>query len=145
MKINYAFESGSRWLIVDDNENVLLLLSALAAQLTNAEIDCFSSPREAEAAFAQAPDKYQLVITDLEMPGVDGIQLCRRLRAISPAVKVLLTTGSRLLTGAEAVQNGFCGLLQKPFRVSVLKNLLAAAGVEAVERGNYFNHVLTPA
>lgn len=144
MNINLNFESSGRWIIVDDNESVLVLLSALAAQLTNAEIDCFNSAREAEAAFAQAPDKYELVITDLEMPGMDGIQLCRRLRAISPDVKVLLSTGSRLLTAAEAVQNGFGGLLQKPFRMSAMKNTLKTLGMKVAARGNYIG-ALTPA
>ena len=84
----------ARWMIVDDDADILYLLSHLAAQMTDAEIGCFSSPQEAVAAFAEAPDKFQFVITDLEMPGMDGIQLCRRLRAISPGIKVLLSTGS---------------------------------------------------
>ena len=131
-------------MIVDDDAGVLMLFSAFIAQLTNAEIGCFSSAHEAEAAFAEAPEKYQFVITDLEMPTMDGIQLCRRLRKISPRVKVLLSTGSRLLTNAEAVQNGFCGLLQKPFRVPAMKSVLAAAGIDSTARGN-FSGVLTSA
>ena len=144
MKIDHTFGAKTRWMIVDDDAGVLMLLSAFIAQLTNAEIGCFSSAHEAEAAFAEAPEKYQFVITDLEMPTMDGIQLCRRLRKISPRVKVLLSTGSRLLTNAEAVQNGFCGLLQKPFRVPAMKSVLAAAGIDSTARGN-FSGVLTSA
>jgi CheY-like chemotaxis protein len=110
----------------------------------NADIDCFSSPREAVTAFAEAPDKFQFVITDLEMPGLDGIQLCRQLRAMSPGLKVLLTTGSHLLTNAEAVQNGFCGLLPKPFRPTAIKNALLTAGLDIIRRGE-FSRFLTPA
>ncbi len=144
MKIKNSFGTRTRWIIVDDDERVLLGLSALATQLTDAEIECFSSAHEAAAVFAEAPERYQFVITDLEMPSLDGIQLCRRLRAISPRIKVLLSTGSRLLTNAEAVQNGFCGLLQKPFRVEAMKNMLAAAGISLAARENV-SDVLTPA
>jgi len=119
------------------------LLSTSVTQLANAEIGCFSSPFEAVTAFAEAPEKFELVITDLEMPGMDGIQVCRRLRAISPKIKILLTTGSRLLTSAEAVQRGFCGMLQKPFRVDVMEKVLAAAGIE-IGRRETVPGVLTP-
>jgi CheY-like chemotaxis protein len=134
----------ARWMIVDDDADILYLLSHLAAQMTDAEIGCFSSPQEAVAAFAEAPDKFQFVITDLEMPGMDGIQLCRRLRAISPGVKILLSTGSQLLTTAEALQNGFCGLLPKPSFMATMKRVLVAAGMDSARRGN-FSGVLTPA
>lgn len=116
-------------MIVDDNADVLWLLSELAAQLTDAEIGCFSSPREALAVFGGAPEKFQFVITDLEMPDMDGIEFCRRLRALSPGIKVLLSSGSRILTNAEAVQNGFCGLLPKPFPLVAMRRELALAGV----------------
>jgi CheY-like chemotaxis protein len=142
MKIDTTIGAKTRWMIVDDDAGVLMLLSAFVAQLTNAEIGCFSSPHEAVTAFAEAPEKFQFVITDLEMPGLDGIQLCRRLRAISPKIKVLLATGSRLLTNAEAVQNGFCGLVQKPLRGAAMKQALAAAGIGAAARAN-FSSVLT--
>ena len=144
MKIDTTFGTKTRWLIVDDDAGVLMLLSAFVARLTNDDIACFSSPHEAVIAVAEAPDKYQYVITDLEMPGLDRIQLCRRLRAISPRIKVLLATGSRLLTRAEAAQNGFCGLLPKPFSMENIKNVLSAAGLDNAARPDY-SRVLTPA
>ena len=131
-------------MIVDDDAAVLSQLSALAAQLTDAKIVCFSSPKGALTAFADAPEKFQFVITDLEMPGLDGINFCRRLQAISPGVKVLLSTGSRILTNAEALQIGFCGLLFKPFPAAAMKKALAVAGIlnSACER---FSNALMPA
>ena len=58
-----------------------------------------------------APGAFDFVITDLEMPGLDGIELGRQLRAFSPTTKILLATGSGILTATEAVERGFCGLL----------------------------------
>jgi CheY-like chemotaxis protein len=143
MKSDRASGDKMIWMIVDDDAGVRALLSAFAAPLTNAEVCGFSSPQEAMTAFAAMPECFQLVITDLEMPGMDGVQFCSRLRAMSSEIKVLLATGSQLLNPAAAMQKGFCGLLQKPFRRDALKTALAAAGIEAVVRDNA-SGVLTP-
>jgi CheY-like chemotaxis protein len=97
--------------------------------LSRATIECFSSPQAALKAFATTPEKFQLVITDLEMPDMSGIELCRRLHELSPTQKVLLSTGSEILTDEQAAKNGFCGLLHKPFLFASLQRSLAAAGV----------------
>src|SRR5450631_569940 len=88
----------ARWMIVDDNENILSLMRAIAERLGAVVIECFNSPKAALAAFRAAPEKFSVVITDLEMPGMSGIELCRELRKFSPAQKILLTTGSEILT-----------------------------------------------
>jgi DNA-binding NtrC family response regulator len=143
-EITFETETKTRWMIVDDDAAVLTQLSAFVAQLMGAEIVCFRSAKAALMAFAEAPEKFQFVITDLEMPGLDGINFCRRLRAISPGVKVLLSTGSRILTTAEAVQIGFCGLLIKPFPAAAIKKALVVAGIFNSAREK-FSGVLMPA
>lgn len=118
-----------RWMIVDDNEEILLLMRDIAAQFSDAEIECFNSPHAALAAFGAAPENFELVITDFEMPGMNGVELCRRLRAISSAAKILLATGSGLVSEEAAAHEGFCGLLHKPFPFEVLQRALANIGV----------------
>lgn len=113
------------WMIVDDNPDTLRMMSALLENLTSAEIECFNTPQAALAAFADAPERYELVITDFEMPGMDGVELCRRLRAISPAQKIFLATGSGFFTEAAARHAGFSALLNKPFPLALLKAALA--------------------
>lgn len=120
----------SRWMLVDDNADVLALMAALAASVTDAELECHTAPAAALAAFRSAPEKYAVVITDFEMPGLDGVALCRQLRAIAPALKVLLATGSGFFTEAAARHAGFSGLLTKPFPLETLRATLAAAGIE---------------
>jgi CheY-like chemotaxis protein len=115
----------SRWLLVDDNADILRVLAAVVKTITDAEIETFCSPVEALAAFAAAPDKYELVITDYEMPGMDGVELCRRLRALIPAQMIFLATGSGFITEAGAQQAGFGALLSKPFPFAVLRSALA--------------------
>ncbi len=118
-----------RWMIVDDDENMLSLMHNLVARTSDADIECFLSPYEALAAFEATPELFELVITDLEMPGLDGIELGRQLHALSPKTKILLVTGSGILTTTEAIQRGFCGLLPKPFSLTALENALEFARV----------------
>ena len=121
---SFANPTGTRWMIVDDNDDILLMLSAMLVNLTSAEIECYNSPQSALAAFIRSPDSYELVITDYEMPGMDGVKLCRRLHAISPAQKIFLATGSGFFTDAAARHAGFSALLNKPFPLTALKAAL---------------------
>jgi CheY-like chemotaxis protein len=118
-------DSATRWMLVDDNEDILLMLSAVLANLTNAEIECYNTPQSALAAFIRSPESYGLVITDFEMPDMDGVALCRRLLALNPSQKVILATGSGFFTEAAARHAGFSALLNKPFPLADLKAALA--------------------
>jgi CheY-like chemotaxis protein len=86
-----------RWMLVDDNADILSLAAELVKNLTDAKVESFNSPLAALAAFADAPEKYELVVTDFEMPEMDGVEFCGRLRAIAPAQKIILATGSGFL------------------------------------------------
>lgn len=131
MKSETSFNqtSGSRWMVVDDNREILTAMRAVLEHFHGA-VECFASPQAAQAAFSAAPDAYELVITDFEMPGMDGIELCRRLHALAPAQKVFLATGSGFFTEAEARRAGFCALLNKPFPFDALRDALDEAGIE---------------
>jgi CheY-like chemotaxis protein len=118
-----------RWMLVDDNAELLMMLSAFAENFTNSKVECHDSPESALAAFEAAPERYDLVITDYQMPGMDGVELCRRLQAITPGQKVLLATGSGYFSETAAGHHGFSALLNKPYSLAVLKQKLTAAGL----------------
>lgn len=118
-----------RWMLVDDNTELLTMLSAIAQHFTEAIVECYNSPQAALSAFAAAPDSYELVITDFEMPGMNGMELCHRLRSISAIQKVFLATGSRYISEEAAREYGFNALLNKPFPLIALKEALAAVGL----------------
>jgi signal transduction histidine kinase/CheY-like chemotaxis protein len=79
-------------LFVDDEEQIVhanrQMLERLGYQVTGT-----SSSLAALAAFRARPEKYQLVITDLTMPRMTGLELTRELRQIRPDVPVILCTG----------------------------------------------------
>jgi CheY-like chemotaxis protein len=126
-----AFKSAEvrRWMLVDDNLELLMMLSAFVEKFTSAAVECHDSPESALAAFEAAPDRYELVITDFQMPRIDGVELCRRLQAITPGKKVFLATGSGYFSETAASHYGFSALLNKPFPIAALEQKLAAVGL----------------
>ena len=129
--MNEFFDANERpcWMLVDDNAEVLKLLATVLKNFTTATIECHNSPYSALGAFAAAPNKYELVITDLEMPGMNGVELCRRLHGISTRHPVFLATGSEYFSETAARRAGFSALLNKPFPAAALYGALASAGL----------------
>jgi len=130
--MNTAFTPAEnrRWLLVDDNEDMLTMLSAVLGHVTSATIECHNSPQSALAAFIAAPDQFELVITDFQMPGMDGVELCQHLHKVAPEQKVILATGSGFFSPEAAREAGFRALLNKPFPMSELHDALEAASIE---------------
>lgn len=129
----------ARWMVVDDNHAVLDFLSSLLESLGVAEVYRFETANEALAAFTAAPSQFQFVITDLEMPGMNGIELCRRLHAVAPDVKIVLATGSAVANEEGVRRCGFCGLLAKPFPAAALWRVMEAASVTKSGSSNLSN------
>ncbi|MGH7341019.1 MAG: sigma-54-dependent transcriptional regulator [Candidatus Rokuibacteriota bacterium] len=100
-------------LVVDDEPNIRKVLGALLEQ-AGYEVALAASALEAlELVRAHDPD---LVITDLRMPGVDGLDLLRRLREDFPEIPVVLLTAHGTVENAvEAMKRGAHDFLTKPF------------------------------
>ena len=72
--------------------------------------------------------RFDMVITDLSMPRMDGIELTHRLKSLDPGVAVLVITGqSSLDLMARAMNQGIVDYLRKPFRFSVLEKTVRRA------------------
>jgi len=126
--------AGPRWMVVDDDANALEAVAELLAAVSGAQVSTFASPWQALDALAASPESFDLVVTDFEMPGMNGIEFRRQVEMLSPAIRVMLTTGSGLFTDASARANGFCGLLCKPFSLGALKDTLAKLADNDVEK-----------
>jgi len=110
----------ARWMVVDDNADILDFAGMLLDGLGRADIYRFRSGKEALNCFALYPDEFELVITDLGLPGLNGAELCHRMRAISSKVKIILSTGSTITPEQFAKEVGFSGVLQKPYTADEL-------------------------
>ena len=127
-------------MVVDDNPGVLEFVASILEMTKRAEVSRFHCATEALEAFKAAPEKFQFVVTDFEMPGLNGIELGRRLLAASPCARILLVTGSTAITEAEARRWGFCGMLPKPFSATALWQAAETAGVSTSRENNFSKH-----
>jgi excisionase family DNA binding protein len=113
----------SRILVVDDEAAIRDLL---AKTLAHAEYDVDDAPHRRAALERLRTLPYDLLITDLKMPGVDGLTVIREGRRYRPDIPVIIITGfSTEASAIEAINLGVSGYLIKPFRVP--KVLAAAA------------------
>ena len=111
-----------RILVVDDEASIRDLLSKTLA-LAEYDVDLAPDGRSALDRLRITP--YDLLITDLKMPGVDGLTVIREGRRLRPDIPVIIITGySTEASAIEAVNLGVSGYLTKPFRVP---RVLAAA------------------
>jgi excisionase family DNA binding protein len=111
-----------RILVVDDEAAIRDLLSKTLA-LAEYDVDLAPDGRTALERLRMIP--YDLLITDLKMPGIDGLTVVREARRLKADIPVIIITGfSTEASAIEAVNLGVSGYLTKPFRVP---RVLAAA------------------
>jgi two-component system, sensor histidine kinase and response regulator len=112
-------------LIVDDETAQMRALCdtlALEGYITRG----FGSANEALAAVQ--PGEFDLLLTDLMMPEMDGIALCNAVRGIDPTIAVILMTGHGTIdTAVRALKEGALDYILKPFKLSVILPVLARA------------------
>ncbi len=101
-------------LIVDDEEAIVFMEKQMLERLGYSVISRTSSV-EALDAFRQNPDKFDLVISDMTMPNMNGDKLAYEMIRIRPDIPVLLCTGfSEKIPKEKAASMGIKGLLMKP-------------------------------
>jgi DNA-binding NtrC family response regulator len=103
-------------LIVDDEPDMLKLLSMTIQRKTPYQVTVTNNPIEA-LELAKKGD-FDLVITDLKMPGLDGIELLRAVKSLNPDTPVIMMTAYGTVESAsEAMEKGGFDFITKPFRI----------------------------
>jgi len=108
-------------LVVDDDPAVLEFIAQILRGIPGSEVVACDNPCQALKVFSAAPESFELLVTDFDMPGLDGIQLARHVRAGFSRVQILLISGSEV-QATDALSAGVDAFLPKPFPV---KELLA--------------------
>lgn len=116
-----------RILVADDEASIRELLSKTLA-LADYEVDVAHDGRAAVERLRTTA--YDLLITDLKMPGIDGLGVIREARRYRPDLPVIIITGfSTEASAIEAIDLGVSGYLTKPFRIpKVLATAAKALG-----------------
>lgn len=114
---------GLRVLLVDD-DTVLRQALAQSFELAGIDVEAHGDPLAALAAIT--PDFPGMVVSDIRMPGIDGIELARRVAAIDAEIPVILMTGhGDVPMAVAALKQGVFDFVAKPFAAD---HLIASAG-----------------
>src|SRR5215217_9566203 len=114
----------SRVLVVDDEPQITLVLKTV---LSSQGYDVRTAA-EGETALANFKEwSPELVITDLYMPHMDGVELCRRIRELSSVPIIVLSVKGEERTKVEALDSGADDYVTKPFGMDELLARVRAA------------------
>jgi DNA-binding NtrC family response regulator len=118
--------------IIDDNAGSLELLST-ALEREGLKIFTAQDPEEGiEIVFREHP---QIVLTDLVMPGISGLEVLERVVAFDPAIDVVLMTAHYTSESAvEAIRKGAADYLNKPVSISLLRDRISKLIEESRQR-----------
>ena len=115
-------------LIVEDHPFQLMYLQNLFNELGDYYLECAQDGLQALACLQRR--NYDLVLTDLLMPGMDGVQFIQKLAAMRsrPALAIMSSSSRRMLMAASLVARNLqvkvIGLISKPVRASALRDLI---------------------
>jgi two-component system response regulator AtoC len=120
-----AGQPSARILVVDDDLSVAQVIAHMAEELGHATAIAGSVD---EAVGRIARDSFDVVLTDLSMPGRNGLDLLKHVQAENPEIPVVLITGKGAIdTAMEAIKGGAYDYLAKPPQLEMLGALLRRA------------------
>jgi putative nucleotidyltransferase with HDIG domain len=112
-------------LIVDDEDEIR---SILMRGLAGFSCECVPSPNAIDALARIKTDRFSLVMSDVRMPGMSGLELLRRVKKHDPDMAVIMITGVRdLSTAVDSLKLGACDYITKPFDILAIRNAVGKA------------------
>ncbi len=107
--------TGTEHILLVDDEKAIVHLEKQMLERLGYQTSVFTSSREAQAAFKTDPSRFDLVITDMNMPNMNGMQFAAELIDIRPDIPIILCTGfSERIDNKKAKDHGISDLLMKP-------------------------------
>ncbi|KAB2890505.1 MAG: response regulator [Desulfobulbaceae bacterium] len=120
-----AEELKAKVLLVDDEED---FLKTLAERLETRGLKVTTASNgESALAFVEGQE-YDLIVLDLAMPGLDGLETLKRIKARQPDAEIIMLSGQgSIKTSIEAMKLGACDFLQKPVDITALLEKISEA------------------
>jgi len=113
-----------RVLIVDDDKHICALLEEALGRTYETE----TAQNGAQAFGSILKNRPDIVLLDINLPGMTGLEILRALKELDATIPVLIVTGNDTVAVAEdALRNGAAAYIPKPFDLRYLDHLVAAA------------------
>ena len=111
-------ESPTRILVIDDDEDILNLFGDFLKK-EGYGVNSFLDPLKALEEIHRRPQRYSIIITDVRMPGISGIELIRRIRKINHDIKVIIISAFEL-NGEDLRNIRYDNFMEKPVHMQYL-------------------------
>jgi len=122
-----------RIMIVDDEIPILDMLKDFFT-ITDYEVLAFDSPKEALKSFMETP--FPIVLTDLNMPEMHGLELIRQMKKITSDIKIIVLTGyGEKEEIVEALRLGVSDFIDKPIELKAIKDAVEKASFRRLKEG----------
>jgi len=122
--LSFTPKRTARLLIIDDEPNVLSVLYALLGKTH----ECKTATNAAEAIEYLKEERYDLVLSDIMMPGMSGLELLAEINRLSRDTVVIMISGNLNIQSAiEAMRRGAFDYVTKPFNLSDVETAVARA------------------
>ena len=126
---------GEEHILFIDDEEILNEMGKIMLERLGYRVTASNNSTEALAFFAQQPETIDLVITDMTMPGMTGIELAQRILQIRPEMPIILCTGySSLISEERAKSLGIKGFALKPMAKkdisTIIREVLEVATIQ---------------
>jgi len=117
--------SGSERILFVDDENAIVALAREMLRDLGYRVVVTRSSTKALKIFRQQPAKFDLIITDMTMPAMTGVDLAREILKIRPDISIILCTGfSELVSEEQAQKLGIKEFVMKPFTLGDLSRVV---------------------
>jgi DNA-binding NtrC family response regulator len=119
-------------ILVLDDEPIVLKRLRPALEKAGYEVEVFSRSSEARARILDK--NFDIVITDLKMQGLDGMQFLTMVKQGSPKTEVIVITGfATMETAKESFQKGVFDFLAKPFKLTEIQEIVKKAEAKILQ------------
>lgn len=123
-----------RIMVIDDEP---IVGKRLKRTLEKAGYDVETFTKSSAAIEAIKKTAFDIIVTDLKMEGIDGIDILETAKRKNPDTQVIIITGySRRYTAADAINKGALDFITKPFKIDDLKQAIKRAEMKLLKINN---------
>jgi DNA-binding NtrC family response regulator len=111
---------GMRILVVDDYEDI----ATVSAKILSIDHDAVGCNNFVDAINAMIAGDFDVLVTDMQMPHIDGLMMCKLIRRINPACKTILLSGSESIHALKSDNNCIDFTMTKPMNLATMNLIL---------------------